>query len=227
MGRYSVVIPVYNEKDYILETLKKVDDISVAGWEPEVIVVDDGSTDGTRDILKDQVGRRRIIFLNKNQGKGAALRAGFAAATGEIIVIQDADQEYDPGEIPKIIAPLIAGQAQVVFGSRMIGHNPIGHLRYYLGNRLIALFMNIFFNSRLSDVETGTKAFFKNVLDQLVLCENRFGFEAEFTAKILKKKILIRELPISYRPRKFSQGKKIRWTDGLRAIWLIFKFRFF
>ncbi|MFA6382761.1 MAG: glycosyltransferase family 2 protein [Candidatus Buchananbacteria bacterium] len=224
MKKISIVIPVYNEKDYILKTLERVEKLSFSGLEKEIIVVDDGSTDGTTEILKSLESKYKIIYQN-NGGKGAALRAGFTTSTGEIIAIQDADLEYDPAEIVRLIKPIIDGKSEVVYGSRMLGHNPIGHRRYYLGNELISWLTNVLYRSHLTDVETGHKVFKKSILENLNLQENDFGFEVEFTAKILKNQIPILELPISYAPRKFDEGKKINWQDGLKALWLLVKYR--
>ncbi|MFA6322197.1 MAG: glycosyltransferase family 2 protein [Candidatus Buchananbacteria bacterium] len=225
MKKYSIIIPVYNEKDFIEQTLAKVQSLNIENWEKEVIIVDDGSQDGTQEILKLWQEKFKIIFLSKNQGKGAALLAGLAQCQGEIAVIQDADWEYDPKEIPKLLAPIISGQAQVVYGTRMTGNNAVGHWRYYFGNKIIAWLVNLFYGSSLSDVETGHKAFACRLLQAIKLEQTGFGFEVELTAKFLRQQIKIIEVPVKYFPRRFTQGKKISWRDGFEAVWLIIKYR--
>ncbi len=220
-----MVIPVYNEQEYILKTIEAVRALDFGGWEKEIIVVDDGSSDRTPDILKSESGIK-IILSDKNHGKGHALALGFNQATGDIIAIQDADLEYCPSNLIGLINQIVNNKAQVVFGSRMKGNNPIGHWRYYLGNLFVSFLLNLFFNARLSDVETGHKVFLRSVISDIDFKEKGFGFEIEFTARVLRKKILITEMPIIYSPRKFCQGKKIKWLDGLEAIWLIIKYRF-
>lgn len=223
--KISIIIPVYNEKDYIIPTLERVKELNFNNLEKEIIVVDDGSIDGTSEILKSQIGIN-LISNEKNLGKGGALRLGFEKAQGEIIAIQDADLEYDPRELTKLIEPILNQKAKAVYGSRMSNNNPIGHWRYYFGNLLISFLVNLFFGCNLTDVETGHKVFLKSIVDGLNLKEKGFGVEIEITAKLLKNKIEIIEMPIIYQPRKFSQGKKIKWHDGLCAIWLIAKYRF-
>jgi len=223
--KISIIVPVFNEKEFILKILEKVSQVDFPGLDKEIIIVDDGSTDGTRELLKQVQDKYKIIFHEKNLGKGAALRTGFQAATGEIIAIQDADLEYQPTELPKLTEPILTGKTQVVYGSRMIGNNPIGHRRYYLGNVVISWLASILFGKKLSDVETCYKVFNRKLLEKFDLEQNDFGFEVELTAKLLKNKISIIELPISYTPRKFMQGKKINWADGVKAIWLLFKYR--
>ncbi len=226
MPKVSIVVPVYNEKKYILKILEKLDQLSLPNIEKEIVVVDDGSTDGTREILKSTGTKYKIIFQSKNLGKAEALKTGFKNCSGEIIVTQDADLEYNPADIAKLIQPVIRGEFAVVYGSRMIARNPIGHIFYYWGNRLISTFTRFFYQHRITDVETGYKVFKKDILQKIHLVESGFGFEAEFTAKVLRSKIKILELPISYSPRKFSEGKKISWRDGIKALWLLIKYRF-
>lgn len=225
MQTISIVIPVYNEKKYILEILKRVEAVEI-NLEKEIIIVDDGSNDGTSEILAQLKDRYKILFHEKNLGKGAALKTGFTQASGEIIAIQDADLEYDPRELAKLVEPILQDQTQVVYGSRIKGKNKIGHLRYYLGNILISAWANVLYGQRLSDVETCYKVFKKEVLDKIEIESLDFGFEAEFTAKVLKNKFSIIELPISYQPRSFKEGKKICWRDGIKALWLLIKYRF-
>jgi len=226
MKKISIIIPVFNEKRYVAELISRVQGVNFAGLEKEIIIIDDGSNDGTREILEQFLDRHKIIFHSKTQGKGAALRSGFKISTGDIIAVQDADLEYNPEDLNKLAVPIVAGQAKVVYGSRMIGKNPIGHLAYYFGNKFISLIARILYNCRLTDIETCYKVFSRDVLTNFDLESNDFGFDPEFTAKVLKNKIAIIELPISYSPRKFNQGKKIGWHDGLKAIWLLIKYRF-
>lgn len=224
--KISIIIPVFNEKEFIVEILEKVEQVNFLGLEKEIVVVDDCSTDGTRHILEGLQQQYKVFFHDKNQGKGAALKTGFKNSTGDIFAIQDADLEYDPNDLKKLVEAVLSGETEVVYGSRMIAKNPIGHYAFYLGNKVISFLTRLLYGVTLTDVETCYKVFKKEVLEHLSLQENDFGFEVEFTAKVLKNNIKIKELPISYNPRKFSQGKKISWRDGLKAIWLLFKFRF-
>lgn len=226
MAKVSVVVPVYNEKNYILAVLKRIESISLAELDKEIIIIDDGSTDGTKEFLKKLTGKYKIVFHQQNQGKGAALKTGFRHCQGEIIAIQDADLEYHPADISKLVKPILEGRTLVVYGSRMTGNNPVGHWRYYWGNKLITWLTNFLYGSQLTDIETCYKVFKREVLDKFNLELNDFGFEVEFTVKLLKNKISIIELPISYSPRHFKEGKKIRWSDGLKALWLVIKYRF-
>ena len=223
--KVSVVMPVYNEKEFILPALDRLAAINFPGLDKEVIVVDDGSTDGTKELLlKRQT--EKVFFHQKNLGKGAALMTGFAQCSGDIIAIQDADLEYDPNDLVKLVELVASGQAPVAYGSRMMGKNPVGHYAYYLGNKLISLVTRILYGAALTDVETGYKVFRKDVLDSVALSEPRFGFEIQFTVNVLKSHLVIKELPIKYAPRQFSQGKKIGWRDGVEALWLLIKYRF-
>ena len=226
MFKVSIVIPVFNEKDYILKIIEKVEILKLGGFEKEIVIVDDGSVDGTREILETLNQKYKVIFHQKNQGKGAALRTGFKNSSGEIIAIQDADLEYDPRDLATLISLVAEGQFPVIYGSRMRGNNPIGYHLYYFGNLLISKFTNFLYNTKLTDVETCYKVFKRKLLENLNLHENDFGFDVEFTAKLLKNRISIGELPISYSPRKFHEGKKINWQDGLKALWLLVKYRF-
>lgn len=226
MTKISIIVPVYNEQRYIGEILRRLLAVEFADCQKEIIVVDDGSTDQTTVILENFKASCQVITKKQNEGKGAALRTGFAAATGEIIAIQDADLEYNPNDLPALVAPVLAGRYQVVYGSRMIGQNPIGHIAYYLGNKLISWGFNRLYRSNLSDIETGYKVFLRQLLSKFVLESNDFGFEIELTAKILKNQIPILELPISYSPRQFKDGKKIRSFDGLKALWLLVRYYF-
>jgi glycosyltransferase involved in cell wall biosynthesis len=225
----SVVIPVYNEERTINSILERVESISLP-LVKEIIVIDDCSNDGTREILEKIDGERRenvrIVYHEKNQGKGAALRTGFALAAGEIIIIQDADLEYDPGEYPRLLAPILDGRADVVYGSRFIGSEPHRVLFFWhcVGNRILTFLSNMFTNLNLTDMESCYKVFRKEVLANLSLTENRFGFEPEITAKIAKLRCRIFEVGISYSGRTYREGKKINWKDGIWALWCIIRY---
>ena len=225
--KLSVVIPVYNEKDTILPVLDHVRNVALS---KEIIVVDDCSTDGTREILRalPPAEDMKIILQPRNAGKGAALRAGFAAASGDIVVVQDADLEYDPAEYPNLIQPILANKADVVFGSRFLG-GPHRVLLFWhsVGNHFLTTLSNMLTDLNLTDMETCYKVFRAEVLKKITLRENRFGFEPEFTAKIGKARFRIYEVPISYSGRDYSEGKKIGWRDGIAAIYFILKYQFF
>lgn len=227
----SVVIPVYNEAgtiDRILEAVRAVE------MDIEIIVVDDFSTDGTRDRLREIVnsdGSLKVLYHDRNQGKGAALRSGFAAATGRFVIIQDADLEYDPSEYPRLLNPLLEGKADVVFGSRFAGseNHRVLYFWHSLGNRFLTLMSNVFTNLNLSDMETCYKVFKRQIIQNISICENRFGFEPEITAKVAKYRLddqplRIYEVGISYHGRTYHEGKKIGWKDGMRAVWCIIKY---
>jgi glycosyltransferase involved in cell wall biosynthesis len=224
--KLSVVIPVYNEKNTILEVLERVRGV---GLPKEIIIVDDFSTDGTREILNSQPASDglKVIMQPKNMGKGAALRAGFAAVSGDMVVVQDADLEYDPAEYVNLIQPILAGKADVVFGSRFLG-GPHRVLLFWhsVGNRILTTLSNMLTDLNLTDMETCYKVFRADILKKFTLRENRFGFEPEFTAKVSRAKCRIYEVPISYSGRDYSEGKKIGWKDGVAAIYFIFKYKF-
>lgn len=221
----SVVIPCYNEKDSIVELVKRVKAAQIENM--EIIVVDDCSTDGTREILKNEVAPlvNRVIYHEVNQGKGGALHTGFKEATGDAVIIQDADLEYDPKEYPAVSGPVLSGEADVVYGSRFRGQKRKGYLANRLANRFLTCISNLCTHQKLTDMETCYKCFRREVIQSLRLDEKRFGFEPEVTAKISKKGIKIKEVPISYDPRTNEEGKKIGMKDGLRAIYCIFKYR--
>lgn len=225
--KLSIVIPVYNEKDTILKVLDRIREVDLP---KEIIVVDDCSTDGSRQLLQSLPAANdlQVIFQPENKGKGGALRAGFSAVSGDIVVIQDADLEYDPVEYPTLIAPILADKADVVYGSRFLG-GPHRVLFFWhsLGNRVLTTLSNMLTDLNLTDMETCYKVFRAEILKEIVLRENRFGFEPEFTAKVSKKRYRIFEVPISYSGRDYSEGKKIGWKDGVAALYFIFKYRFF
>ena len=224
--KLSVIIPVYNEVQNITEILKRV---QATGLPWEIVIVDDGSTDGTRDILKELDGKDkiRVILHEKNQGKGAAVRTGFSEAKGDVFLIQDADLEYDPRDYPAILSPIEEGIADVVYGSRFLGAARRSTMFWHMiANKLLTLATNILYNNILTDMETGYKVFRREVLDGITIHSNSFNFEPEFTAKILKKKVRIFEVPITFNPRDYSDGKKIKIHDAFEAIWALLKYRF-
>ena len=224
--KLSIVIPCFNEKATILELIDAVRRAPVAN--KQIIIVDDGSTDGTREILNPMRNQEDldIIFHSKNKGKGAALQTGFANATGDICIIQDADLEYDPQEFPLVIQPIIDGKADVVFGSRFQSGRPhrVVYFWHRVGNGLLTLLSNIFTDLNLTDMETCYKAFRREIIQSITIEESRFGFEPEVTAKISRQNLRIYEVGISYYGRTYSEGKKIGWKDGVSAIRCIFKY---
>ena len=224
--KLSVLIPVYNEQDTVLEVICRV---QATGLADEIVVVDDGSKDHTREVLADCDGRGgvRVILHAANAGKGAALRTAMQAATGDVLLIQDADLEYDPSEYARLLEPITARSADVVYGSRFLAGAPDGILKRSLwANRALTLMTNILFGNALTDMETCYKVFRREVLDGMVLRANRFDFEPEFTAKILKAGYRIQEVPISFDPREYGEGKKIGPWDGVVAVWSLVKYRF-
>src|SRR5579862_8674499 len=242
--KVPVVIPPYNERAFIEEVLLRV---QATPLNKEILVIDDGSTDGTRDLLQEldkaqaadrrsvpvQNGRAnlslenvRFLFQERNQGKGAALRRGFEAATGDIVLVQDADLEYDPRDYDKLLAPIFEGRADVVYGSRFLGGpQRVHYFWHYVANKALTLLSDIFTNLKLTDMETCYKVFRREVLKKIKLESNRFGFEPEITAKIAKGKWRIYEVPISYAGRTYEEGKKITWKDGVQALWCIVRYR--
>jgi glycosyltransferase involved in cell wall biosynthesis len=242
--KISVVIPVYNEKGTIEEILRRV---SETGLRKEIVIVDDCSTDGTRQYLEAMVRAQtksetwaeahdggdpvdvrdlRIFFQEQNQGKGAALRRGFRETAGDIVLVQDADLEYDPKDYPTLLGPIIDGRADVVFGSRFLGGpQRVHYFWHYVANKVLTLLSDVMTNLKLTDMETCYKVFRKEVLEGIKLKSNRFGFEPEITAKISRGKWRIYEVPISYAGRTYEEGKKITWKDGVKALWCIFWFK--
>ena len=224
--KLSIVIPVYNERDTLPTVISKVEAVD---YEKEIILIDDYSTDGTRDVLKDYENREgfQVLYHDRNRGKGSALQTGFSKTNGDVIIIQDADLEYNPIDYGILLEPILDGRADVVYGSRFLG-GPHRVLFYwhYLGNKFLTTLSNMCTNLNLTDMETGYKVFTKKVNDALSFKCNRFGFEPEFTAKVARKRFRVYEVPISYSGRDYSEGKKITWKDGFAAIWYIFKFRF-
>ena len=227
--KISIVIPCYNEAETIETIVEAV--LAVPLSNREIIIVDDCSTDGTKEVLYKKINHLvdKIIYQKINQGKGSALRTGFANASGEIVIIQDADLEYNPQEYPVLLQPILDGKADVVFGSRFQGSQPhrVLYFWHYMGNRVLTLLSNMFTNLNLTDMETCYKVFRNEVLQQIEIKENRFGVEPELTAKVSKLGCRIYEVGISYSGRTYSEGKKINWKDGVQAIWCILKYNLF
>ncbi len=221
----SVIIPVYNEVKTILEIVRRVQNQPNVG---EIIIVDDCSRDGARELLQQThfPENVKVLYHEKNMGKGAGIRTGIQAATKDIIIIQDADLEYNPSDFPIVLRPILDGVADVVYGSRFLGIHRSFMLHHYLGNRFLSLMTNLLYNNMLTDMETGYKAFRAPIIKSMRIRSNRFDFEPEITAKVLKRGYRIYEVPIYYAGRDYSEGKKITWRDGFAAIWALVRYRF-
>ncbi len=235
----SIVMPVYNEERFLEKIVGLVQAVDLGELERELVMVDDCSQDRTPQIMAAMEGQAgvnpaakpfdrpiRVLRHPVNQGKGAALRTGFAAARGDLVLIQDADLEYDPEDYPKLLKPILKGKSEVVYGSRFTGERRNMFFHHWIGNKFLTLMTNLLFNTTLSDMETCYKVFTRHALEGVVIKSDRFNFEPEITAKILKRGIRIYEVPISYTGREFTEGKKITWRDGLVALWCLVKFRF-
>ncbi len=227
--KLSIVIPVYNELSTIEELVNRVKASPIT--DKEIILVDDFSTDGTRELLQNSIESQvsKVVYQPQNIGKGWALKAGFREATGDIVIVQDADLEYDPNQYPELIKPILEDKADVVYGSRFAGGGPhrVVYFWHYVGNRFLTLLSNMLTNINLTDMETCYKVFRREVIQSIDIKEKRFGFEPEITAKVARKKVRIYEIGISYYGRTYEEGKKIGWEDGVKAVWCIIKYNVF
>jgi len=224
--KLSVIVPVFDERNTVVEIVRRMRAVELP-VDLEIVVVDDGSTDGTRDVLRQLADSTvRVIMHEHNRGKGAAIRSGLEQVTGDLVLVQDADLEYDPQDWPKLLGPIMSGKAQVVYGSRFTGERRNMLFLHWVGNRFLSLVTNVLYNTTLSDMETCYKLFDRKLIDSIPLRAMRFEFEPEVTAKILRRGIRIYEVPISYTGREFDEGKKITWRDGFIALWTLVKYRF-
>lgn len=222
--KLSIIMPVFNEVTTLPEIIRRVEALPI---NKEIIIVDDGSTDGSTEYLRDlSPNRAKVILKETNMGKGAAIRTALSQVTGDIVVIQDADLEYDPRDLVRLLRPIVDGKADVVYGSRFTGERKNMFFWHWVGNRFLTLLTNVLFDSTLSDMETCYKMFRAEIIKEMPLRSNRFEFEVEITAKVLKRGYRIYEVPISYAGREFHEGKKITWKDGLAALWYLLKYRF-
>ena len=228
MTKLSIIIPVYNEVNCLEELVRQVEEADFCGCEKEIILVDDCSTDGSRDILQTMENKHTVLYHEKNKGKGAAIRTAVEKASGDIIVIQDADLEYSPNDYNNLLPLILDDKADVVYGSRFLNaeNNKNFMLKNLIGNKVLTIMTNVLFGSRITDMETCYKAFKKDIIKSVTIKSDRFDFEPEITAKILKKKAKLVEVPISYSGRGHEEGKKIGWKDGIQAIKALIKFRF-
>ena len=226
--KLSIIIPVYNEKDTLLKILKKVELVDIGDIEKEIIIIDDYSNDGTTQLLKT-IKKHKVYFHSENKGKGAAIKLGLKKATGDLVIIQDADLEYDPNDYKKLIQPIIQKKFKVVYGSRFLKNSKNsskGNIKYYFGNKMLSFFTSILYFNKITDMETCYKVFDAKLVKSIKLNANKFDFEPEITSKILKRRIKILEIPISYNPRKVDEGKKIKIKDGFAALFTLIKYRF-
>jgi glycosyltransferase involved in cell wall biosynthesis len=224
--KLSVIVPVFDERNTVVEIVRRMRKVELP-VDLEIVIVDDGSTDGTRDVLRQLADSTvHVITHDVNRGKGAAIRSGLAYVTGDLVLVQDADLEYDPEDWPKLVTPILRGKARVVYGSRFTGERRNMLFLHWVGNRFLSLVTNVLYNTTLSDMETCYKLFDRELLDSITLRAQRFEFEPEVTAKMLRRGIRIYEVPISYTGREFDEGKKITWRDGFIALWTLVKYRF-
>jgi glycosyltransferase involved in cell wall biosynthesis len=231
--KLSIIIPVYNESSTINELLNKINKVNLGKTEKEIIIVDDNSTDGSKELIGKLEGKYIKIFQPKNMGKGAALKTGIRNATGDFVIFQDSDLEYDPNDYLKLISPLLQGDASITFGTRFVGKKFILfgkkrtiHTTHWIGNKFLTFWFNLLYGTKLTDVEPCYKMFRKEVLGQIRVKTNRFEYDIELMCKLIKKGYKIKQIPISYNPRKFEDGKKINWRDGIIAAWTMLKYRF-